>query len=86
MHNLNRPKRVINFKFVGPTNYKGSRVIIQDVWHNQRVTLPLNGADMWVTVRDYIEGLGFNILNYGWTNQSTDKGCLMVDDFAKRLK
>ena len=78
--------RVMTFKFVGPTNYLPSRVIIKDIWHNERVTLSLSGADMYKTVESYLTDKGFNILNYGWTNQSTDSGVLMVDNFDKRIK
>jgi len=78
--------RAITIRFIGPTNYKPSRVAIYDPWHEQRVYLSLSGADMLATARDYLKEREITIVSYGWTKSSTDEGVLLVDNFDKRIK
>lgn len=78
--------RVLTIRFIGPTNTLPSRVAIYDAWHNERVYLSLSGADMMETVEEFLGSKEINMLSYGWTTPSTDKGVILVDNFDKHIK
>lgn len=78
--------RVIKFKFLGATDHKPSRVSISDVWHSERVELSLSGADMWVTIKEFLESKDLTILNYGWLDTQTNSGVVLVKEFDIHIK
>ena len=72
--------------FRGPTNTACSKVNLYDTWHKQRVSISLSGANMLDEVEAYLLERGFTIAGYGWTDQTTSKGIVMVEEFDIRLK
>ena len=63
--------RIFKVKYLGPTNYRGSRVKITEQRNGftDNVTLSFDYAigDILEQSVKYIKKLGINVLGYGWT-------------------
>ena len=77
--------KVIEFRFVGATNTKPSRVIITDKRLELRATLSLSGADMLETVMEHLASKAIKPIGYGYIGDSGDKGVILTNDFIGRI-
>ena len=80
-----RHNRVIEFKFLSPTNARPSRVSLIDRWNKQRVEISLSGADMIETVRDYLITKDITIASFGY-GVNTDSGVILTTSFDGKIK
>lgn len=58
---------ILKVKYLGPTNFKGSRVRITSEWFNQSVTIPYDYSanDCVEVAANFLKNAGFEIIRQG---------------------
>lgn len=79
--------RMFEVKFLGPTNFKGSRIKITDLRMRKSVTLSKsyhfnNSTDQAI---DYLSKRGINLVGETWCDK-TKKHYLLTDNFNISIK
>jgi len=77
--------RVIHFKYLGPTNHRGSRVKLTDKWFGQSKTIPFD----YSFSSSYEVAINW-LLKNGWnvSGMNSEDGIILIGDWSsdKQLK